>query len=82
MAKKGYSAGDIIYLGKLENGKMTVLPVCLLTLLSISPDGEVWQVRGLESAEPFSHFIHYPDDDTDEDDPEPDHPLVSIAPRQ
>jgi hypothetical protein len=65
MARKGYSAGDVIYLGRLENGKISVLPVQLVTLVSVSFDGELWKVRGSESDDVYTHFIQYPDEDDD-----------------
>jgi hypothetical protein len=74
MARKGYSAGDVIYLGRLDNGKVSVLPVLLVTLVSVSFDGELWKVRSAESDDVYTHFIQYPDED---DDPGSDGPFVN-----
>ncbi|MDT8902385.1 hypothetical protein [Anaeroselena agilis] len=75
MARKGYRAGDVIYLGRLAGGKISVLPVLLVELVSVSIDGELWKVRSSESGDVYTHFIQYPDE---EDDPGSDGPFIDI----
>jgi hypothetical protein len=59
-----YRPGDIIYLGR-ENGsgRITLVPVVLVALVSVSLDGELWKVRNQESGDLCDHFIQYPSDD-------------------
>lgn len=63
MARKDYRPGDIIYLGKEAAGKIALVPVLLVTLVSVSLDGELWKVRSPETGDLYDHFIQYPDDD-------------------
>jgi len=63
LAVKRYRPGDIIYLDKGGGVKLALMPVLLVTLLSISIDGELWKVRSPDTGDLFDHFIQYPDDD-------------------
>lgn len=63
MAGKGYRPGDIIYLDKGGGVKLALMPVLLVTLLSVSLDGELWKVRSPDTGDLFDYFIQYPDDD-------------------
>lgn len=67
MPGRDYRPGDIIYLGQGDGAKITLIPVLLVTLLSVSLDGELWKVRSPASGDLYDHFIHYPDDDPGRD---------------
>lgn len=67
MVGNAYRPGDIIYLGRGDGAKITLVPVQLVTLVSVSLDGELWKVRCPETGELYDHFIHYPDDEDDAD---------------
>jgi hypothetical protein len=63
LAANGYRPGDIIYLAKDAGGKIALVPVLLVTLLSVSLDGELWKVRRPDTGDLYDHFIQYADDD-------------------
>ena len=77
MSGRDYRPGDIIYLGKGEGTQITLVPVLLVALLSVSLDGELWKVRCTRSGDLYDHFIHYPDDD---DDPGREEPETALPP--
>lgn len=69
MANNVYSVGDLIYLAKSENGRITIQPMRLVLLISVSIEGELWKVCSSESGDVSEHFIRY-SDDTDDIGPE------------
>ncbi len=71
MIRNSYRPGDIIYLGERDSDRFTLVPVVLVTLVSVSLDGELWKVRRSQSGDLYDHFIQYPDDDADPDQDEP-----------
>ncbi len=71
MTRNSYRPGDIIYLGERDSGKVTLVPVILVTLVSVSLDGELWKVRNPESGDLYDHFIQYPADDAGPDAEQP-----------
>lgn len=79
MPGRDYRPGDIIYLGKNDDAKITLVPMQLVALVSISPDGELWKVRCTRSGDLSDHFIHYLDaeDDPDRDRPTDNRPLLA-----
>ena len=62
MARNAYSVGDLIYLAIPENGRVTIRPMLLVQLVSVSKDGELWKVCTPEMGDVFEHFISYVDD--------------------
>ena len=62
MANNFYRVGDLIYLAIPEKGKVTVRPMLLVQLVSVSEEGELWKVRTPKLGEVSEHFIRYSDE--------------------
>jgi len=69
VAKNVYNEGDLIYLAMPENGRVTIRPMRLVQLVSVSKDGELWKVCTHASGDVSEYFIRY-SDDLDEIEPD------------